>query len=70
MLLDGNAARKFADGLRGLKERIHILRCQPRGECQNHDCAAEQAEFASDTLIAKLVRQSLKRRENLFPRQR
>ena len=46
---------EFANRLRRLEKRVHVLGCQSRGEGQHHDRAAEKANFAGDISFAQLV---------------
>ncbi len=55
LLFRGDAASQFADGLSRLKERVHIFGREACGEGQHHDCAAEEAEFAGDALLAEFI---------------
>ena len=55
LLIKSNPAREFANRLGRLKQRIHILRCQPGCECEHHDRAAEETNLAGEVFFAELI---------------
>ena len=61
------AASDFTNGLRRLEQSVHVLGCESGGECQDHDGAAEQADFAHDAALVQLEGKRFESTKNRLP---